>query len=57
MPATFSTSPSIPIRRMLMASVPRLRSELEPEFITGQPPSLARTAGWLPFCSALSLAL
>lgn len=36
----FFDEPLHPYSRMLMASVPRLRSELEPEFITGQPPSL-----------------
>ena len=32
--------PLHPYSRMLMASVPRLRANTEPEFITGQPPSL-----------------
>jgi oligopeptide/dipeptide ABC transporter ATP-binding protein len=36
----FFTSPLHPYSAMLMASVPRLRSKVEPEFITGQPPSL-----------------
>ena len=36
----FFTSPLHPYSRMLMASVPRLRSKVEPDFITGQPPSL-----------------
>jgi len=36
----FFTSPLHPYSAMLMASVPRLRSKVEPKFITGQPPSL-----------------
>lgn len=36
----FFDEPLHPYARMLMASVPRLRSDIEPEFITGQPPSL-----------------
>jgi peptide/nickel transport system ATP-binding protein len=36
----FFDEPLHPYSRMLMASVPRLRSVREPEFITGQPPSL-----------------
>jgi peptide/nickel transport system ATP-binding protein len=36
----FLTEPLHPYSRMLMASVPRLRGDQEPEFITGQPPSL-----------------
>lgn len=36
----FFTSPLHPYSSMLMASVPRLRSKVEPNFITGQPPSL-----------------
>jgi peptide/nickel transport system ATP-binding protein len=36
----FFEQPLHPYSRMLMASVPRLRSDREPEFITGQPPSL-----------------
>ncbi len=36
----FFTAPLHPYSRKLMASVPRLRAEVEPEFITGQPPSL-----------------
>jgi len=36
----FFTEPLHPYSRKLMASVPRLRAEVEPEFITGQPPSL-----------------
>jgi peptide/nickel transport system ATP-binding protein len=34
------TEPLHPYSRMLMAGVPRLRGDQEPEFITGQPPSL-----------------
>jgi len=37
---SFFNEPLHPYSRMLMASVPRLRAENEPEFITGQPPSL-----------------
>lgn len=37
---SFFNTPLHPYSRMLMASVPRLRSDIEPEFITGQPPSL-----------------
>ncbi len=36
----FFTSPLHPYSAKLMASVPRLRSKIEPDFITGQPPSL-----------------
>ncbi len=36
----FFSEPLHPYSRMLMASVPRLRGNKEPEFITGQPPSL-----------------
>ena len=36
----FFDDPLHPYSRKLMASVPRLREEVEPEFITGQPPSL-----------------
>jgi len=36
----FFTSPLHPYSEKLMASVPRLRSKVEPDFITGQPPSL-----------------
>jgi peptide/nickel transport system ATP-binding protein len=36
----FFVEPLHPYSRKLMASVPRLRAEVEPEFITGQPPSL-----------------
>lgn len=36
----FFASPLHPYSRMLMACVPRLRVEHEPQFITGQPPSL-----------------
>lgn len=36
----FFTAPLHPYSQMLMASVPRLREDKEPEFITGQPPSL-----------------
>ena len=36
----FFNKPLHPYSHMLMASVPRLRSNQEPEFITGQPPSL-----------------
>lgn len=36
----FFESPLHPYSQKLMASVPRLRQEKDPEFITGQPPSL-----------------
>lgn len=36
----FFREPLHPYSRKLMASVPRLREEVEPDFITGQPPSL-----------------
>ena len=36
----FVPAPLHPYAQMLMASVPRLRSESDPMFITGQPPSL-----------------
>jgi peptide/nickel transport system ATP-binding protein len=36
----FFTEPLHPYSRKLMASVPRLRGDAEPDFITGQPPSL-----------------
>ena len=36
----FFNEPLHPYSRKLMASVPRLRADVEPEFITGQPPSL-----------------
>jgi oligopeptide/dipeptide ABC transporter ATP-binding protein len=36
----FFTNPLHPYSRALMASVPRLRETIEPEFISGQPPSL-----------------
>ncbi len=38
--ARFFSEPLHPYSQMLMASVPRLRGYQEPEFITGQPPSL-----------------
>lgn len=36
----FFNKPLHPYSRKLMASVPRLKADVEPEFITGQPPSL-----------------
>ncbi len=36
----FFSEPLHPYSKMLMASVPRIRADVEPEFITGQPPSL-----------------
>jgi oligopeptide/dipeptide ABC transporter ATP-binding protein len=36
----FFVEPLHPYSQKLMASVPRLRADQEPEFITGQPPSL-----------------
>lgn len=38
----FFPEPLHPYSRKLMASVPRLRTDVEPEFITGQPPSLIK---------------
>ncbi len=38
--STFFSNPLHPYSKMLMDSVPRLRIEQEPTFITGQPPSL-----------------
>ena len=38
--AEFFANPYHPYSQKLMASVPRLRGDKEPEFITGQPPSL-----------------
>ena len=38
--ASFFTEPLHPYSEKLMASVPRLRGNVEPEFISGQPPSL-----------------
>jgi oligopeptide/dipeptide ABC transporter ATP-binding protein len=38
--ARFFTAPLHPYSQKLMASVPRLRADQEPDFITGQPPSL-----------------
>lgn len=37
---TFFSEPLHPYSRKLMASVPRLRETVEPDYITGQPPSL-----------------
>jgi oligopeptide/dipeptide ABC transporter ATP-binding protein len=37
---SFFTAPLHPYSKKLMASVPRLRGDQEPEFITGSPPSL-----------------
>jgi oligopeptide/dipeptide ABC transporter ATP-binding protein len=38
--ASFFNQPLHPYSAKLMASVPKLRSKEEPDFITGQPPSL-----------------
>ncbi len=38
--ASFFEEPLHPYSQMLMASVPRLRGDSEPQFITGKPPSL-----------------
>lgn len=38
----FFTAPSHPYSAKLMASVPRLRGKTQPDFITGQPPSLIK---------------
>lgn len=39
---SFFEEPLHPYSKKLMASVPRLRETIEPEFITGQPPSLLK---------------
>lgn len=39
---SFFAEPLHPYSKKLMASVPRLRETIEPEFITGQPPSLLK---------------
>ncbi|MCA9897757.1 MAG: ABC transporter ATP-binding protein [Ardenticatenaceae bacterium] len=39
---SFFDEPLHPYSKKLMASVPRLRETIEPEFITGQPPSLLK---------------
>ncbi|WP_420643188.1 ABC transporter ATP-binding protein [Candidatus Leptofilum sp.] len=39
---SFFNEPLHPYSQKLMASVPRLRETIEPEFITGQPPSLLK---------------
>ncbi len=49
--AHFFPNPLHPYSRMLMASVPRLRSDQEPEFITGQPPSLISPPGGCRFAA------
>jgi peptide/nickel transport system ATP-binding protein len=38
----FFTAPSHPYSEKLMASVPQLRGKTQPDFITGQPPSLIK---------------
>lgn len=45
----FFNEPLHPYSRKLMASVPRLKTEKEPEFITGQPPSLVYLPGGCRF--------
>lgn len=47
----FFNEPLHPYSRMLMASVPRLRANQEPEFITGQPPSLLNPPSGCRFSS------
>jgi oligopeptide/dipeptide ABC transporter ATP-binding protein len=37
---SFFAAPLHPYSQKLMASVPRLHGDMEPEFITGRPPSL-----------------
>ncbi|MFQ5857479.1 MAG: ABC transporter ATP-binding protein [Anaerolineae bacterium] len=53
--ARFFTAPLHPYSQKLMASVPRLREDKEPEFISGQPPSLLdlpQGCGFAPRCPA-----
>ncbi len=47
----FFPAPLHPYSQMLMASVPRLRSESDPMFITGQPPSLMNPPSGCRFAS------
>lgn len=47
--ARFFSAPLHPYSQKLMASVPKLRSDREPEFITGQPPSLLDIPGGCRF--------
>jgi peptide/nickel transport system ATP-binding protein len=49
--ARFFSEPLHPYSRKLMASVPRLRGDAEPEFITGQPPSLVGLSQGCRFAS------
>jgi peptide/nickel transport system ATP-binding protein len=51
----FFEEPLHPYSRMLMASVPRLRSDMEPNFITGQPPSLVNPPSGCRFASRCPL--
>jgi peptide/nickel transport system ATP-binding protein len=53
--ARFFTSPLHPYSQKLMASVPRLRGDQEPEFIVGQPPSLINLAPGCRFAPRCSL--
>jgi oligopeptide/dipeptide ABC transporter ATP-binding protein len=53
--ASFFDHPLHPYSQKLMASVPRLRGDQEPEFITGQPPSLfspPSSCRFAPRCSS-----
>ena len=45
----FFPAPLHPYAQKLMASVPRLRANLDPDFITGQPPSLVNLPGGCRF--------
>jgi peptide/nickel transport system ATP-binding protein len=50
---SFFPAPLHPYAQMLMASVPRLRADQDPDFIVGQPPSLInlpRTCRFAPRC-------
>jgi len=49
--AQFFTEPLHPYSKKLMASVPRLRGDQEPDFITGQPPSLFNPPSGCRFAS------
>jgi len=51
----FFPAPLHPYSQMLMASVPRLHTDEDPMFITGQPPSLDQPAEGVPLCRTLSV--
>jgi len=47
----FFPAPLHPYSQKLMASVPRLRANQDPDFITGQPPSLVNLPGGCRFAA------